>query len=154
MSASETNNASEETLHAPASQAAQQSIDANPEIKKYDAEIDASLSPLRDPLVTRNSEASSARTIRDDTAGLDKDKGGSNEDVRQGPSRSSSSSPPHRPGLLERTTSGHTRGQKREDGKVELREKEVYDQLGFRFPSKKKWTILSVSFDIAALVPE
>lgn len=145
MSTEESNNASEETLHAPVSQSAEHGY-AAPGVKKYDAEVNASLSPLREPLVTRDSEASSARTIRDDTTGLGKEKGGSSEGTRQDLSRNSSSSPPHRPGLLERTTSGHARGQKREDGKVELREKEVYDQLGFRYSSTKKWTILSVSF--------
>ncbi len=34
----------------------------------------------------------------------------------------------------------------REDGKIELLEVECYDQLGFGFPSWKKWTILTVIF--------
>ena len=34
----------------------------------------------------------------------------------------------------------------REDGKHELQEEEVYDKLGFGFPTHKKWRILSVIF--------
>lgn len=34
----------------------------------------------------------------------------------------------------------------RDDGKIELQEEDVYDQLGFQFPTWRKWTILSVIF--------
>lgn len=138
MSAQETNNASEETLHAPSHRNAVNDPSGTT-IKAYDAEQDAGTTPLRTPLVARESEASSARTIRDETAGLDKEKGGHGNNGGEG------DKPKRRPGLLERTTSGHTRIEKREDGKVELKEKAVYDQLGFSWSNSKKWWILSVS---------
>jgi len=34
----------------------------------------------------------------------------------------------------------------RADGKIELKEKDCYDKLGFSFPSWKKWSILGVIF--------
>lgn len=135
MWAQETNNASEETLHARVG-SSKNTTDGSGDIRRYDAEVDASLSPLRNPLVARDSgasEASSARTIRDDTAGLNKEKGGSSSDDQQGGDNAAKKTPLRRSGLLERTTSGHTRGQKRADGKVELKEKDVYDEVGFRY---------------------
>ncbi|MCJ1392926.1 hypothetical protein MMC18_005798 [Xylographa bjoerkii] len=36
----------------------------------------------------------------------------------------------------------------RSDGKIELKEDDCYDKLGFTFPSWKKWTILSVIFAV------
>ncbi len=36
--------------------------------------------------------------------------------------------------------------QERSDGKIELHESDCYDQLGFGFPTWKKWTILTVIF--------
>lgn len=50
-------------------------------------------------------------------------------------------------GPIGRQVSGKMHGM-RSDGKVVLREKEVYDQLGFSFSRKKKWWILSVIFAI------
>lgn len=143
MTAQETNNASEETLHTPTAQGANAG-EGGAQVKSYDAEVDAGMSPLRASLVARDSnhsEASSARTIRDDTTGLDKEKGGNGQQGQE----SGDGKRHHRPGLLERTTSGHARGQKREDGKVELKEKDVYGELGFSYSRNKKWTILSVS---------
>lgn len=148
MSAQETNNASEETLHAP-SQLNASNDPSGTTIKTYDAEQGAGMTPLRTPLVARESEASSARTIRDDTTGLDKEKGGdgNNKESNNG---GDGDKPKRRPGLLERTTSGHTRIEKREDGKVELKEKAVYDQLGFSWSNSKKWWILSVSLSLVS----
>ncbi|WEW62017.1 hypothetical protein PRK78_007517 [Emydomyces testavorans] len=37
-------------------------------------------------------------------------------------------------------------GEKRADGRVEIRESDCYEKLGFSFPTKKKWTILCVIF--------
>ena len=34
----------------------------------------------------------------------------------------------------------------REDGKIELKEEDNYDHLGFSFPTWKKWLILTVIF--------
>lgn len=143
MSVEESNNASEETLHAPLHPNFEKT-DQPPLVKRYDAEVGSGLQPIRDPLVSHGSETSSARTIRDDTGGLDKEKGGNGGSNQYSGGDVSGDGPPRRPGLLERTTSGHARGQKREDGKVELREKDVYDELGFRYSPTKKWTILSV----------
>ena len=40
----------------------------------------------------------------------------------------------------------HEKGEKMEDGKVELTEGAAYDKLGYSFPTWKKWMILSVMF--------
>lgn len=47
--------------------------------------------------------------------------------------------------VLSRTVS---RVEPRTDGKIVLHRKECYDELGYRFPSAKKWWILSIIFAI------
>lgn len=51
-------------------------------------------------------------------------------------------------GRLNRMVSRPNTGKAREDGKIELRQKDCYGELGFAFPARKKWWILSVIFVI------
>lgn len=64
------------------------------------------------------------------------------EDTKQEPDNF-----PARPqGVRRNTTRG--RGKLHPDGRIELREKDCYDKLGYSFPFAKKWTILSVIFAV------
>jgi hypothetical protein len=126
------------------------SADAHAESdERHPDEGDAGMSPLHPRLPShsqRPSQVSFAGTVRQDYGASDKEKGGGNfVTPRPGQGDSPDGGLPKRPGLLERTTSGHTRGKQREDGKVELLEKDCYSELGFSYSSTKKWTILSVS---------
>lgn len=55
--------------------------------------------------------------------------------------------PPARPQAAKRRTT-RGRGILHDDGRVELREKDVYDKLGYSYPAWKKWMILSVIFAV------
>lgn len=55
--------------------------------------------------------------------------------------------PPARPQAAKRRTT-RGRGILHDDGRVELREKDCYDKLGYSYPAWKKWTILSVIFAV------
>jgi hypothetical protein len=84
----------------------------------------------RQPLnASRSSDAGSDRTVADN--GINPEKKGKEQDS----------------GTLGRMVS-RTGGGQREDGKVVLLERDVYDQLGFSFSRRKKWWILSVIFAI------
>lgn len=78
---------------------------------------------------SRSSDAASDRTVADN--GITPEKKGKEQDG----------------GTLGRMVS-RTVGGQREDGKVVLLERDVYDQLGFSFSRRKKWWILSVIFAI------
>jgi len=57
------------------------------------------------------------------------------------------SNSPRRPGTPPTTCQQHiAKPEKRPDGKIELKEEDAWDELGFSFPSWKKWMILTVIF--------
>jgi MFS family permease len=79
----------------------------------------------------------------------EKDDSNSNEDFKEQPS------PPQPTAKHDRNTpkrrhksiyAAPTPRSDREDGKIELKESDCYDELGFGFPTWRKWTILSVIF--------
>lgn len=63
---------------------------------------------------------------------------------------------PTRPAAPERAKTGESRLSRawtkrnlpRTDGKIELKEKEAWDKLGYSFPTWKKWLILTVIFTV------
>jgi multidrug resistance protein len=50
--------------------------------------------------------------------------------------------------LGNRNFGDNIRGKRRSDGKIVLSEEDVYDKLGFAYPSRKKWVVISVIFAV------
>ena len=79
----------------------------------------------------------------------EKDDFNSNEDFKEQPSTPQPAARPDTNAPKRRHKSiyaARSQGSDRQDGKIELKESDCYDELGFGFPAWKKWTILSVIF--------